>query len=89
MCFDFQGTFLSPCSQFLYLAIMNILFSCATDTPRISNGGLLVVLRSVLCPIARVPGQVIALKSATAHTRNRCVQLVNCPSVDYEKKLYI
>jgi len=40
-------------------------------TPRISNGGLLVVLWLVLRTNARVPGQVIALKSTTAHTRNR------------------
>jgi hypothetical protein len=43
-------------------------------TPRISNGGLLVMPRSVLRIIARVPGQVIALNSATAHTRKRCKQ---------------
>jgi hypothetical protein len=40
-------------------------------TPRISNGGLLVVQGFVLRTIARVPGQVIALNSATAHTRKR------------------
>jgi len=44
-------------------------------TPRISNGGLLVVLSFALRVIVRVPGQVIALNSATAHTRKRCVQL--------------
>jgi hypothetical protein len=43
-------------------------------TPRISNGGLLVVLGFVLRIIASVPGQVIALNSATAHTRKRWQQ---------------
>jgi len=43
-------------------------------TPRISNGGLLVVLWFVFRTIARVSGQVIALNSATAHTRKRCMQ---------------
>ena len=43
-----------------------------SSTPRISNGGLLVVLWFVLRIIAHVPGQVIALNSATAHTRKRC-----------------
>jgi hypothetical protein len=42
-------------------------------TPRISNGGLLVVLRFVFLIIVSVPGQVIALNSATAHTRKRLV----------------
>jgi hypothetical protein len=40
-------------------------------TPRISNGGLLVVHRFALRTIVRVSGQVIALNSATAHTRKR------------------
>jgi len=40
-------------------------------TPRISNGGLLVMLRFTLCTIARVSGQVIALDPATAHMRKR------------------
>ena len=41
-----------------------------SSTPGISNGGLLVVLRLALRTIARVPGQVIALNSATVHTPN-------------------
>jgi len=45
-------------------------------TPRISNGGLLVVLRFALRSIAGIPGQVIALKSATAHTRKRWQQTI-------------
>jgi len=40
-------------------------------TPRISNGGLLVVLWFSLRIIGRVPGQVFALKPVTAHTRKR------------------
>jgi len=30
-----------------------------------------------------------AMKTARHHTPDRCVQLVVCQSVDYEKKLYI
>jgi hypothetical protein len=40
-------------------------------TPRISNGGLLVVHRFMLRTIVSVPGQVVALNFATAHTRKR------------------
>jgi hypothetical protein len=50
-------------------------------TPRISNGGLLVVLKFVLCKIVRVPGQVIALNSATAHTLDRCGSFLKSESV--------
>jgi hypothetical protein len=46
-----------------------------TLTPRISNGGLLVLHMFALRIIARVPGQVIALNSAIAHTRKRCASL--------------
>jgi hypothetical protein len=42
-----------------------------SSTPRIANGGLLVVHMFALRIITRVPGQVIALNSATAHTRKR------------------
>jgi len=40
-------------------------------TPRISNGGFLVVHGFALRIIASVPGQVIAPNSATAHTLKR------------------
>jgi len=40
-------------------------------TPRISNGGLWVMQWFALRIIACVPGQAIALNSATAHTRKR------------------
>jgi len=43
-------------------------------TPRISNGGLLVMLFFALRIIVSVHGHVIALNSATAHTRKRYVQ---------------
>jgi hypothetical protein len=49
-------------------------------TPRICNGGLLVVHRFALRIIVRVPGQVIALNSATAHTRKRCKQVLKTDS---------
>jgi hypothetical protein len=41
--------------------------------PRISNGGLFVVLYFALHTIARVPGQVYTLNSATGHPRKRYI----------------
>jgi hypothetical protein len=55
-------------------------------TPRISNGGLLVVLWFVLRAIVRVSGQVIALNPATAHTRKRYAQLPKYPDLYFGYK---
>lgn len=49
-------------------------------TPGISNGGLLLVLRFAHCNIACVPGEVIALNLATAHTRKRWAPYLNSES---------
>ena len=66
MSFDFQGTFLSLWSQFLYLAIMNILLSCATGTRHINNSGLGVLQKFVYLMQKRLNGdRNAALNSAT------------------------
>lgn len=58
-----------------------------SSTPRISNGGLLMVLLFALHAIAYVSGQVIALNSATAHMPNVGYNAENHPRIESSSRL--